>query len=231
MHTRSSAYAFLIMLASAAPVCAMQDVYPMRSSIEIQRSQDRPVRRDEIYLQAGSDSRTAPFVFNIYYQGGSQTLGDPLSVGWTVRFGDYCRDHSSWVQSVIIGPAGQTWRGFRVFVPAGPDRMQNWSSGSSHATGPTAVATPGLLEAVAAGGRFTIALEDDEGRHWNPAFINTLAPAERERLYAADLEALEAAPEVKQAAGKNMLQARQQSPRQLPSPPRPCADGAQQLEN
>lgn len=48
--------------------------------------------------------------------------------------------------------------------------------------GPSSV---GLMEAVAAGGRFSLALEDDEGRRWHGVDMDTLTPTERQRLFAA----------------------------------------------
>lgn len=102
-----------------------------------------------------------------------------------MRFGDYCRDRPSWLQSVIEGPRGQVWRGYRVPVPAGPDRAQDWSSGGNGADQYGGPATPGIVEAMAEGGRFTFALEDNEGQRWNAVTIDTLMPLERERLYAA----------------------------------------------
>jgi hypothetical protein len=208
-----------VLAQTAAPEA---DVHALRLPLNILRAEGQPPRMGEVYLQAGSESQASPFVFYVFYDADKAELGDPQSIGWTVRFNDYCRDRPGWVQSVVTGPSGQVWRGFRVSVPAGPDRMQNWSSGSSQASGPGAVATPGLLEAVRGGGRFTIALEDDEGRRWNPEVIDTLDPSGREQLYKANLEAVAAAPATLPVAGERLLEVRTQAPRTLPSPPNPC---------
>lgn len=137
-------------------------------------------------LSAGQDGRDRPFSFTIRFDGENEDLGTVNSVTWTVTFDEYCRDRPSWVQSILVGPAGQVWRGYRVGVPAGPDRSQYWSSGATGANGPGAVATPGLLEAMDRGGVFTIAFEDDEGRRWTKGIIDTLSRADREALFAAE---------------------------------------------
>jgi len=139
----------------------------------------------EVSLFAGSYDEASLFSLAIGFKPEGKDLGPPRWMGWTVKFGDYCRDRPSWVQSVVNGPSGQVWRGYRVSVPAGRIRAQDWSSGADAASGPGAVPTPGLLDAVAAGGRFTFALEDDEGQRWNEVVVDTLDPAEREKLFRA----------------------------------------------
>jgi len=107
-------------------------------------------------------------------------------------------------------------------VPAGPDRHQDWSSGSSAAEGPDAVATPGLLEAVTAGGRFTIALEDDEGHRWHAQEIDTLSPADRERRFADNLETFRQMDPVAVPVRSGLLRLYTPDYPALPSPPRRC---------
>lgn len=140
-------------------------------------------------LKAGNHTIESKFVFVIGYTKAGSTLGPPTDVSWTVRLGDYCRDRPSWVESVVIGPAGETWRGYRVFVPAGPNRRQDWSSGADGADEYGGPSTPGLLDAVESGGRFVLALEDDAGHRHNAVVIDTLTPPQREALFlAAPLE-------------------------------------------
>lgn len=190
--------------------------------LEIVRAEGQAPRMGDVSIFAGSYEEGSPYSFAIYFDPDGDALGSPTSVGWTVRLGDYCKDRPSWVQSVILGQNGEVWRGFRVGVPAGPDRHQDWSSGSSQAEGPDAFATPGLLEAVTAGGRFTVALEDDEGRRWHAQQIDTLSPAERQRLYSQNLEAFRAIDPAQVPVRSNMLVVASLDRPALPSPTRRC---------
>lgn len=140
---------------------------------------------DELALRVGHYRDNSPVQFAIFFGDAGEDLGAPTGVGWTVRFENYCRDRVSWVQSVLTGPSGQVWRGYRAVVPAGPDRVQDWSSGGDGMEQYGGPPTIGLMEAVAAGGRFSLALEDDEGRRWHAVDMDTLTPPERQRLFAA----------------------------------------------
>lgn len=179
---------------------------------------DGQVRMVDV-LMAGDHSPNSRFSFVVWFGGEADSddveAGEPHSVGWTVKFGEYCRDRPSWIQAVLVGPSGEVWRGFRVAVPAGPDRVQDWSTGSTGAYGPGAMATPGLLEAMAEGGRFTLALEDDEGQRWNEVLIDTLTPTQRERLFAAPSEAA-------RATSDGLLRVVALEPFVPPASPRPC---------
>ena len=139
----------------------------------------------ELSLRAGDYVDDSGFQFAIGFENGAADLSSPNSVSWSIGFQNYCRNRDSWVQSVVEGPSGQVWRGYRVFVPAGPDHRQYWSSGGHGADAYGGPATPGLLEAATEGGRFILAIEDDEGQRWNAVAIDTLTPAERNRLFAA----------------------------------------------
>ncbi|MBN8553071.1 MAG: hypothetical protein J0L52_09290 [Caulobacterales bacterium] len=145
----------------------------------------RVEQTDILYLVAGDIEEESPFTFNIGYEVAGDTLGAPTVVTWTVKFRDYCRERPTTLQSVVLGPEGQVWRGYRVFVPAGPVHLQYWSSGGNGAERFGGPATPGLLEAMARGGRITLALEDDRGDRLNAVTIETLTPLEREALYQA----------------------------------------------
>lgn len=190
--------------------------------LELVRAEGQAPRLGDVSVFAGGYEDDSPFAFSIYFEPEGQTLGKPHSVSWTVKLGDYCKDRPSWVQSVILGPDGQVWKGFRTMVPAGPDRHQDWSSGSSAAEGPDAVATPGLLAAVTAGGRFTIALEDDEGHRWHAQQIDTLSPARRERGFADNLEAFRRTDPATVPVRSGMLTVMSPDYPPLPSPPRRC---------
>ena len=173
-------------------------------------------------LKAGQDERHAPFSFTIRFDGEGDELGEVISVGWTVKFDEYCRSRPSWVQAVLVGPTGQVWRGYRVGVPAGRDRGQYWSTGSTGANGPGAVATPGLLEAMDQGGRFTIALEDDEGQRWNEEIIDTLTRADREALFAAERARRAAQPTEDSDTSSGLLPVVALPPFAPLASPRPC---------
>ena len=139
----------------------------------------------ELSLKAGGYVDSEGFGFDIGFENDAADLSAPNSVTWSIGFQNYCRNRDSWVQSVVEGPSGQVWRGYRTFVPAGPDHPQHWSSGGSGADAYGGPATPGLLEAVTQGGRFILAIEDDDGQRWNAVAIDTLTPTERNRLFAA----------------------------------------------
>lgn len=139
----------------------------------------------DLSLRAGGYVDVEGFGFQIWFENDAADLSTPKSVTWGIGFKNYCRNRDSWVQSVILGPDGQVWRGYRVFVPAGPDHPQHWSSGGNEADEYGGPSTPGLMEAVARGGRFVLAVEDDEGQRWNAVAIDTLEPASRNRLFAA----------------------------------------------
>jgi hypothetical protein len=139
----------------------------------------------ELSLKAGGYVDSEGFGFYIGFENDAADLSTPNSVSWSIGFQNYCRNRDSWVQSVVEGPSGQVWRGYRVFVPAGPDHRQYWSSGGNGAEAYGGNATPGLLDAITQGGRFILAVEDDEGQRWNAVAIETLTPTERNRLFAA----------------------------------------------
>jgi len=132
--------------------------------VDILREEGQAPRMGEVLLNAGGYEEKDLFNLNVWFNSDGETLGEPRQVSWQVRLGDYCRDQPTIVQAVLIGPSGQIWRGWRNAIPAGPDRQQNVVTGSSGATGPGAVATPGLTEAMAGGGVFTLAIEDEDGR-------------------------------------------------------------------
>ena len=178
-----------------------------------------------VTLQAGGVGDDYAFDFTIYFQSDGATLGRPRSVGLQMDFGDYCRNQPSWLRSVIIGPSGQVWRVNQVFVPAGPDRTQDWSSGG-FGEGYGGPDTQALLDAAAEGGIFRLALEDNEGRLWNEATVDTLDPAERERLFARNRNAVEQADPAMPVAATPMLMVVEAPATALPSPPRACPENA-----
>jgi hypothetical protein len=139
----------------------------------------------ELSLRAGDYVAVSGFSFDIGFENDAADLSAPNSVTWSIGFRNYCRNRDSWVQSIVVGPSGQVWRGYRVYVPAGPQHPQHWSSGGNGSYAYGGPATPGLLEAAAQGGRFILAVEDDEGQRWNSVAIETLTPTARNQLFAA----------------------------------------------
>lgn len=139
----------------------------------------------DLSLKAGGYVDVAGFAFDIWFDNDATDLSTPTLVTWGIIFKNYCRNRDSWVQSVIEGPDGQVWRGYRVFVPAGPDHPQYWSSGGNEADQYGGPSTPGLMEAINRGGRVILAVEDDQGRRFNAVAIDTLTPETRDQLLAA----------------------------------------------
>lgn len=168
----------------------------------------------ELALKAGDYVDVTGFSFTIGYENDASDLSSPNSVTWSIGFRDYCRDRDSWVQSVLVGPEGQVWRGYRVGVPAGPDHPQHWSSGGNGTEAYGGPSNPGLLEAATRGGRFILAVEDDEGARWNSVMIDTLSLPERNRLLAAQSASLPREPE--------MLVVAVQTPPTAPAAARRC---------
>ncbi len=175
----------LVLIAVGAGILASCATSPA-SKKAIRRETVRLERESgELTLKAGTYAKESGFVFSIGYANSASELGAPTDVSWTVSFLDYCRDRPSWVESVLAGPTGEVWRGYRVAVPAGPVRTQDWSSGADGAEQYGGPPTPGLLNAVKMGGQFTLALEDDAGDRHNAVVIDTLTPSERETLFQA----------------------------------------------
>ena len=189
--------------------------------VEILRADGQAPRMGEVVLEAGGHLEENPFELSVWFDSDGETLGKPRQVSWMVRLGDYCRDRPSVVQAVLIGPSGQLWKGWRRGFPAGPDRPSDVVTGSTGATGPGAVATPGLLEAMAEGGVFTVAIEDDEGRIWNRAPVDTLSPARRLELFTDNQQAVRDADPAMPPRGQQMLMVVGPEP-YTPPPPRPC---------
>jgi hypothetical protein len=215
----------LILLFTALTLCAcapapgaIRGTMPLK----IVSDEGQPPRMGEARVEIGGYAAEDPFQLSIAFDNNETMLGKPKSVSWQMKFGRYCRDQPSWVRSVLIGPSGQIWSVNRVFVPAGPDRRQDWSSGA-FGVSDSGADTQALLDAVAVGGRFTLALQDDDGRLWNQAVIDTLTPRQRERLFAANRATLESAGSVTAPLARDTpLVVVQSAPVRLPSPPRAC---------
>lgn len=199
--------ALAVSFSACAGVAAAQPVVEARMSLEGLSAEGK------VALEAGATGENDPFHISFDFASDGDALGKPEGVGLQVDFGAYCRDRNSWVEAVLIAPSGQRWPAHRVAVPPGPDRLQDWSSGY--------LKDPALIEAVEAGGKFTLALQDDEGRLWNTVVIDTLSPADRERLLAAARTA-GVAKDPDTGPGEDMIEVVAQAPVALPSPPRRC---------
>jgi hypothetical protein len=219
MRALATLFAALALSACASVTLGRPAVVKGSVPLEILRDPGQPPRMGQARVEVGGYQPGDPFMFDIYFDSDGTTLGKPKSVSWQMKFGDYCRDRPSYLQSILIGPSGQVWRVRRVFVPAGPDRGQDWSSGGfSEDDGPEAQA---LLDAAAAGGRFILALEDDAGVRWNTAVIDTLTPKERQRQFAANLaEFAKVGPDAAPVASDLLTVVHREV--QLPSTVRPC---------
>ena len=189
-----------------------------RMPLEILRTEGQAPRMGEVVLEAGGYEDGDPFYVTISFDSDGTTLGAPKTVAWQMPLTPYCRDQPGRVDTVLIGPGGQVWAGRGVDLPAGPDRPQDWSTG--YFTGVTA---PDLLEAVAAGGRFTVAIRDADGQVSNAQVFDSLTPARRERLFAANLAELRATdPATVPVKGEQMLRVAEPEPFAFPSPRRSC---------
>lgn len=179
----------------------------------------RPAR-----LEAAGNEAGASFYFTVLFDGDDKTLGKASSVSWQISLEGYCRDKPTLVRSVLIGPSGRVWQAGQVFVPAGPDRSEGWSRGEfSYDNG--VPGAPEVLEAVTAGGRFTLAIQDEDGQLWSPSLIDTLTPAQRLRLFAANRAAFEAPhSETVAAEGETPVIVANARPFRAPWPPRPCPE-------
>lgn len=210
----------LVVCGCAAGPRAVRATMPL----EIWRAEGDAPRMRPARVVVGSTESGAPFQLTIRFDSDDLTLGKVSSVTWQMSLEGYCRDKPTMVRSVLIGPSGQVWPVGQVFVPAGPDRGQNWSSGG-FADNYGRPGTQELLDAVSAGGRFTLAIEDDEGQLWNPSLIDTLTPAQRHRLFAANRAVFESTdPESVPVAGETPLIAVYDQPFVAPWPPRPCPE-------
>ena len=200
-------------LAVAALVLASCSTLPVATEAQMRVETVRLEPTGDLSLRAGDYVDVSGFSFDIGFEENATNLSAPDSVTWSIGFRNYCRNRDSWVQSIVTGPSGQVWRGYRVFVPAGPNHPQYWSSGGSGSEAYGGPSTPGLLEAAAEGGRFVLAIEDDEGLQWNAVAIETLTPSARNQLFAAQ--------PVSQPRQSEMLEVRS-APPALPQPLQSC---------
>lgn len=190
--------------------------------MEIWRAEGEAPRMRPPRLEAGSTRQGAPFHLMVIFDGQQASLGKAEFIGWQMSLDGYCRDEFSVVRSVLIGSSGRIWRVNSVFVRAGPDRQQNWSSGGFD-RGDEGADVQALFDAMDAGGRFTLAIEDDKGRLWMPQVVDTLTPTQRARLLATNHAAFEATdPQTVPVAGETPMIMVTREPYRLPSPPRPC---------
>lgn len=204
----------LVLTAAVLASC----LFPAAGAVAVPQAADVRISREglaegKLALEAGGTEAHDPFDITFDFKSDGDALGRPVGVGLQLLFGAYCRDRDSWVEAVLIAPSGQRWPAHRVSVPPGPDRLQDWSSGY--------LDDPALIDAVEAGGRFTLALQDDEGRLWNAVEIDTLSPAQRQQLLVASRPPA-GAPAPDADADGGMIEVVEQPPVALPSPPRPC---------
>lgn len=183
--------------------------------VDVRMSFESLAAEGKVALEAGDTGKTDPFDIFFDFESEGEALGRPVGVGLQLRFGAYCRVRDSWVEAVLIAPSGQRWPAHRVSVPPGPERLQDWSSGY--------LDDPALIEAVEAGGKFTLALQDDEGQLWNAVVIDTLSSAQRRQLLVASRTPPGVtAPDGVPDADGGMIEVVEQGPVALPSPPRRC---------
>lgn len=183
----SALLAGLLVLLVVQPVHAQDERPVLRASVplEIVHREGQPLRFGLVVVQAGDID--GPIAFRMRYDDSTEDLGPPAWATWLMVVGNaYCRDQPTWVETVLTGPSGQTWRSPRHGVPAGlhsPVKVFGFGDADDH---------PGLFEAFALGGRFMLTLENSEGERLNETVIETLDSAERERLFVANRATLRA---------------------------------------
>ncbi|MGQ3041561.1 MAG: hypothetical protein ACT6TH_04615 [Brevundimonas sp.] len=193
-----------------------------RMPLDVLRAEGQAPRLGQITLVAGDGDDEAPHWFAVHFATDGRRLSAPGLVIWSVDLSVYCRDRPSKVRSILIGPSGKIWRAPEISVPPGPDRSEDlFSIGSTRPYWEQEPAT-GLLEAVAGGGRFVVALEDDEGRRWHETEIDALSPPEWQRLFAANLVALRALERDAVPVDDGIRLIAPEEPFTMPSPPRLC---------
>lgn len=209
-------FALLGLSACASASASADGAVRATMPLEILREEGGSPRMGEAMVSAGGYKAEDPFSFVAYFETDGTTLGAPRMVAWQMPLGAYCRDRFTAVQSVLTGPGGQTWAGRSLGVPMGPDRGNDVTSGFRDK------GAQDLMQAVAAGGRFTLAFQDNEGRRWNEHVIETPGPEQRQRLYAANRAAFAAADPAEVPVKSDLLEVVAAPSFTLPSPPRPC---------
>lgn len=181
--------ALVALLGAAALVSCASGSGPSdaRMPLEIYRAEGEAPRLGPVMLVVGEYASTSPYVFRIWFQNDGATLGAPEMAGWGIQFTDYCRDRRSWIRADLIGPAGQRWEGQRETVPAGPERHNDWAAGPASGTGPGRMPAD-MADALAAGGVFTLQLQDEDGDVIAIHTFDTLTPAKRQALFSSNYQ-------------------------------------------
>lgn len=193
-----------------------------RMPLEIWRNPGEAPRMRPAILNFGDARPGARFLLSVNFDSDQDKLGPVKSVTWQMSLNGYCSNKGTVVRSILIGPSGQIWRVNPVFVPAGPDRTQNWSSGG-FGEGYGGPDTAALFTAVSAGGDFTLAIEDDEGGQWLSTPIRIPSARDQALMFAANQKAFRATdPDTVPVAAEPPLIMVRSAPVSAPQPPRTC---------
>lgn len=176
----------LLALLAASTASAQEPATELEATIPpaIQRLDAARIALGPPYVSAGD--RDGPVWLNVTLSRSDDEIGEPYRASWHVSLGDWCPAGETVVSPVLTGPSGQTWSGHGRLVPAGgfhPEEPRRLFGGSDDAD---------LMAALDAGGRFTLALEDERGRRWDEVVIVLPDADARRRMNAANLALLRA---------------------------------------
>lgn len=208
-------FALLALSACASTTGVVRATMPL----EILRDEGGAPRMGDAVVQAGGYKQGEPFYFTIYFDTDGARLGDPHLVAWQMPLGSYCRNRFTAVESILTGPTGQSWPGRSLGVPMGPDRGADVTSGFRDK------GAQDLMQAASAGGRFTLALQDNEGHRWNERVIDIPTPRQRQRLFASNRAAFAAADPAKVPVKSDLLEVVASPSFTAPWPARGCPTG------
>lgn len=140
-------------------------------------------------------------------------VGAPNHVSWHMSVTDWCAARDSSVSTVLTDPSGRQWRDGELRVPAG-----GVHPGEAHRVFGRSE-DPDLLALLDTGGRFTLALEDDQGQRINEVAIQIPGPAARRRMHR-DNRALLRATDPASVPPRRQDRVEYVAPVVVPGPPR-----------
>lgn len=176
----------LLALLTASTAVAQEPAAELEATLRpaIQRLDTGRIALGPPYVSAGD--REGPVWLNVTLSRSDEEIGEPYRASWHVSLGDWCPAEETVVSPVLTAPSGQSWSGHGRLAPAGgfhPDERTRLFGGSDD---------PDLMAALDAGGRFTLALEDEKGRRWNEVAIVFPDADARRRMNADNLALLRA---------------------------------------
>ncbi len=162
---------------TGAPAVAQQAPIELQGSLPagIQRQREGGVSLGPPVVVAGSFEDSAWLLVNLTNLDGE--IGAPSRVSWHLSVTDWRPARDSSVSSVLTDPSGRRWTSDDLRVPEG-----GVHAGEAHRVFGRSE-DPDLLALLDAGGRFTLTLEDDQGRRVNEVVIQIPDAAARRRIH------------------------------------------------